>query len=93
MAWFWLILGGLFEVGFTTALRFVDGFRNILWTIAFILSSWTRVRFGFRRSDSAARIASRKRVSGRLSALVSTSRLYSIAPLAKFIHAASSCWS
>ena len=32
-------------------------------------------------------------MSGRLSAFVSTSRLYSIAPLAKFSHAASSCWS
>ena len=38
MAWLWLILGGLFEVGFTTALRFVDGFRNIPWTIAFLVS-------------------------------------------------------
>lgn len=38
MAWFWLILGGLFEVGFTTALRFVDGFRNVPWTIAFLVS-------------------------------------------------------
>lgn len=38
MAWFWLILGGLFEVGFTTTLRFVDGFRNIPWTIAFLVS-------------------------------------------------------
>ena len=38
MAWFWLILGGLFEVGFTTALRFVDGFRNVPWTIAFLAS-------------------------------------------------------
>ena len=36
MAWFWLILGGLFEVGFTTALRFVDNFRNVPWTLAFI---------------------------------------------------------
>lgn len=36
MAWFWLILGGLFEVGFTTSLRFVDGFRNIPWTLAFL---------------------------------------------------------
>src|SRR5438874_1817606 len=25
--WLWLIIGGLFEVGFTTTLRFVDGFR------------------------------------------------------------------
>lgn len=38
MAWFWLILGGVFEVGFTTSLRFVDGFRNIPWTIAFLVS-------------------------------------------------------
>jgi quaternary ammonium compound-resistance protein SugE len=38
MAWLWLILGGLFEVGFTTALRFVDGFRNVPWTIAFLVS-------------------------------------------------------
>ena len=36
MAWFWLILGGLFEVGFTTSLRFVDGFRNLPWTAAFL---------------------------------------------------------
>ncbi|HWH22257.1 MAG TPA: multidrug efflux SMR transporter [Allosphingosinicella sp.] len=38
MAWFWLILGGLFEVGFTTSLRYVDGFRNFPWTIAFLAS-------------------------------------------------------
>ena len=38
MAWFVLILGGLFEVGFTTALRFVDNFRNVPWTLAFIAS-------------------------------------------------------
>jgi len=38
MAWALLILGGLFEVGFTTALRFVDGFRNAPWTAAFLVS-------------------------------------------------------
>ena len=38
MAWFWLILGGLFEVGFTTSLRFVEGFRNVPWTLAFLVS-------------------------------------------------------
>lgn len=38
MAWLWLFVGGLFEVGFTTSLRFVDGFRNIPWTIAFLVS-------------------------------------------------------
>lgn len=38
MAWLLLILGGLFEVGFTTSLRFVDGFRNLPWTLAFLAS-------------------------------------------------------
>ena len=38
MAWFWLILGGMFEVGFTTSLRFVDGFRNLGWTLVFLVS-------------------------------------------------------
>ena len=38
MAWFWLIFGGVFEVGFTTSLRHVDGFRNLPWTLAFLVS-------------------------------------------------------
>jgi len=38
MAWVWLVIGGLFEVGFTTSLRFVDGFRNLPWTLAFLVS-------------------------------------------------------
>lgn len=38
MAWIWLIVGGCFEVGFTTCLRFVDGFRNIPWTLGFLAS-------------------------------------------------------
>jgi len=38
MAWALLILGGLFEVGFTTTLRYVDGFRNLPWTLAFLAS-------------------------------------------------------
>ena len=38
MAWFLLILGGCFEVGFTTCLRFVEGFRNLPWTIGFLAS-------------------------------------------------------
>jgi quaternary ammonium compound-resistance protein SugE len=36
MPWLFLIVGGLFEVGFTTSLRFVEGFRNIPWTLAFL---------------------------------------------------------
>ena len=38
MAWLLLVVGGLFEVGFTTCLRFVDGFRNVPWTLGFLAS-------------------------------------------------------
>jgi quaternary ammonium compound-resistance protein SugE len=38
MAWTILVIGGLFEVGFTTCLRFVDGFKNVPWTIGFLIS-------------------------------------------------------
>lgn len=38
LAWFLLVLGGLFEVGFTTSLRYVDGFRNGPWVAAFLVS-------------------------------------------------------
>jgi len=38
MPWLWLVVGGMFEVGFTTSLRFVDGFRNGPWTAAFLVS-------------------------------------------------------
>ena len=38
MAWLWLIVGGVFEIGFTTCLRNVDGFRNIGWTLGFLVS-------------------------------------------------------
>ena len=38
MPWLYLILGGAFEVGFTTTLRYVEGFRNVPWTIAFLVS-------------------------------------------------------
>ena len=37
-AWALLLVGGLFEVGFTTCLRFVEGFRNIPWTLGFLAS-------------------------------------------------------
>ena len=36
MAWLLLVIGGLFEIGFTTCLRYVDGFRNIGWTLGFL---------------------------------------------------------
>lgn len=38
MAWVLLIAGGLFEVGFTTCLRYADGFRNLPWTLGFFVS-------------------------------------------------------
>lgn len=41
MAWLWLIVGGIFEVAFTTSLRFVDNFRNLPWTLAFLGSVGT----------------------------------------------------
>jgi quaternary ammonium compound-resistance protein SugE len=37
MAWFYLFVGGSFEVGFTTCLRYTDGFRNLPWTGAFLV--------------------------------------------------------
>lgn len=36
MGWLYLVLGGLCEVGFTTCMRFTDGFRNLPWTLAFL---------------------------------------------------------
>jgi quaternary ammonium compound-resistance protein SugE len=38
MPWLWLVVGGVFEVGFTTSLRFVDGFRSVPWTLVFLAS-------------------------------------------------------
>lgn len=38
MAWIALIIGGVCEVGFTTSLRFVDGFRNLPWVLAFLVA-------------------------------------------------------
>src|SRR3712207_2246221 len=38
LAWILLCLGGLFEVGFTTCLRNVEGFRNLPWTLGFLAS-------------------------------------------------------
>ncbi len=36
MGWLYLLLGGFCEVGFTTCMRFTDGFRNLPWTLAFL---------------------------------------------------------
>jgi len=32
MPWLYLVLAGLFEVGFTTCFRYMDGFRNMPYT-------------------------------------------------------------
>lgn len=37
MAWLYLLLGGAFEVGFTTCLRYTEGFKNLPWTGAFLV--------------------------------------------------------
>ena len=37
MAWIYLILGGCFEVGFTTCLKLSDNFSNVKWSIGFFI--------------------------------------------------------
>ena len=38
MAWFYLIIAGLFEVGFTTSLKLSNNFSNRWWALVFLLS-------------------------------------------------------
>ena len=38
MAWFYLIIAGLFEVGFTTSLKLSDNFANKTWAVMFFIS-------------------------------------------------------
>lgn len=38
MAWFYLIMAGLFEVGFTTTLKLSENFSNRGWAALFIIS-------------------------------------------------------
>lgn len=52
MAW-WLLLGaGLFEVGFTTCLRYADGFKNLPWTAGFLACAF----ISFTLLDRAVRV-------------------------------------
>lgn len=37
MAWFYLIVAGLFEIGFTTCLKLSNNFQNKGWSIAFFI--------------------------------------------------------
>src|SRR5688500_12859539 len=38
MAWFYLIIAGLFEVGFTTSLKLSNNFSNRGWALVFLMS-------------------------------------------------------
>jgi quaternary ammonium compound-resistance protein SugE len=38
MAWFYLVVAGLFEVGFTTSLKLSDNFSNKGWAVMFFVS-------------------------------------------------------
>lgn len=51
MAWLLLLGAGLFEVGFTTCMRYTDGFRNIGWNVAFFVCA----AISFSLLESAAR--------------------------------------
>lgn len=37
MPWIYLVIAGLFEVGFTTSLKFSNNFTNAKWSIAFFV--------------------------------------------------------
>jgi quaternary ammonium compound-resistance protein SugE len=37
MAWIYLVIAGLFEVGFTTCLKFSDNFSNWKWSLGFFI--------------------------------------------------------
>lgn len=38
MAWFYLIIAGVFEVGFTTSLKLSNNFENKGWALLFLIS-------------------------------------------------------
>ena len=38
MAWFYLVLAGMFEVAFTTSLKLSENFSNRIWSIGFLVS-------------------------------------------------------
>lgn len=38
MAWFYLVIAGLFEVGFTTSLKLSNNFTNKWWALLFFVS-------------------------------------------------------
>lgn len=44
-AWIYLVLAGLFEIGFASAIKLMDGHKNILWTTVFYVC--VVLSFGF----------------------------------------------
>lgn len=38
MAWIYLLIAGIFEIGFATSLKMMDGHKNIPWSIMFYIS-------------------------------------------------------
>jgi quaternary ammonium compound-resistance protein SugE len=38
MAWLYLVIAGLFEVGFTTSLKLSENFSNRFWSVMFVVS-------------------------------------------------------
>src|SRR5918993_3662058 len=38
MAWIYLVIAGLFEIGFTTSLKLSNNFANRLWSVLFFIS-------------------------------------------------------
>ena len=37
MGWYYVFCGGLLEIGFTTCMRYTDGFRIVPWTLGFLV--------------------------------------------------------
>ena len=35
MAWWYLLIAGVFEIGFAISMKLMDGHRNLAWSIAF----------------------------------------------------------
>lgn len=52
VAWLLLVLAGLFEVGFTTCMRYADSFRNLAWSGGFFVCAF----ISFTLLDKAAKI-------------------------------------
>lgn len=45
MAWVYLVIAGLFEVAFTTSLKFSNNFSNMKWSVAFFISIYLSFHF------------------------------------------------